>query len=180
MAKPYDIGPDVHLEAQVAAHAAEMYPILRNPVLYRFTDGAPPTDEEALRERFRKLESRCSPDGSEKWLNWVLRRQDGVAVGYVQATVHQDRLAEIAFVLGREFWGNGYAFAGTRLMLADLALNHGATRFKASVDPRNTRSVALMARLGFSARPERSEGGDLLYEASSPVSASQASTSLRS
>lgn len=171
------VEPDgLQLEVQRAAHAVEMYPLLRDPVLWEFIDRGPPTDEKALQDRFQRLEHRSSPDGKEAWLNWIVRRADGVAVGYVEATVHCDQPAEpaeIAFVLGRNYWGRGYAFAATRLMIAELIARHGVTRMVASVDPRNVRSINLMRRLGFSPREKRSESGDLIFEAAVPPSESR-------
>ena len=92
---------DLVLEPQVAAHAAELFPVLDDPGLYDFIDDEGPASETALRERLARLESRRSPDGSEAWLNWVVRNAEGRVVGYVQATVGPKHEAEIAYVLGR-------------------------------------------------------------------------------
>src|SRR5881392_2854460 len=89
----------IKLEPQTAAHAEEMFELLSDPKIYRY-EGKPPSSLESLRERFQRLESRRSPDGREQWLNWVIRLQGGEAAGYVQATVHEDGRAAIAYVLG--------------------------------------------------------------------------------
>jgi RimJ/RimL family protein N-acetyltransferase len=81
-------------------------------------------------------------------LNWVVRNGEGHVVGYVQATVAAPD-AWVAYVLGRPYWGHGYATAATRLMMQHLGAMLGVRRFLATVDRRNARSLAVLGRLGF-------------------------------
>ncbi|WP_144097288.1 GNAT family N-acetyltransferase [Croceicoccus sediminis] len=141
--------PTVTLELQVAAHAPELFPLLHDEAVHEFIDSKPPRSEEELRQRLSKLETRQSPDGSEQWLNWVIRRSTGQVVGYVQASVEADRTAEIGFVLGAPYWGEGLAFAATKAMLELLANGFGVTNVSASADSANLRSIKLLERLGF-------------------------------
>ena len=79
------------LEPLRAGHAVEMAPLLADPQLYAFTGGEPPTLHE-LRARYERQAAGRSPDGVERWFNWIVRRHDdGAAVGYVQATVPRTR-----------------------------------------------------------------------------------------
>jgi hypothetical protein len=75
------------LHPLAVADAAEMAAVLADPELYRYTGGAPPTLEELTRRYERQV---AGPAGSdETWLNWIVRRRDdGRAVGFLQATVH--------------------------------------------------------------------------------------------
>ncbi len=106
-----------------------------------------------MRERFARLASRRSPDGNQRWLNWVIRLQDGLAngdlAGYVQATVYADDSANIAYVLGNAFTGRGLARQATAQMLDMLAHQHAVQLAFATVDERNTRSLRLLHALGF-------------------------------
>jgi [ribosomal protein S5]-alanine N-acetyltransferase len=113
--------PTIRLEEQRRIHAAELYPLLADPALHQFMDEPMPQSCAALFERFEKLESRQSPDGTEQWLNWVIKLGDGESAGFVQATVHQDHTADIAYSLGRKYWGKGLAFAAVSQMLSMLA-----------------------------------------------------------
>ncbi len=70
------------LEPQLAAHAREMFAVLGDPALYAY-ENEPPPSVEWLRTRFAKLESRRSGDGSEQWLNWVIRIPSFEAIGQV-------------------------------------------------------------------------------------------------
>jgi ribosomal-protein-alanine N-acetyltransferase len=142
------VGEGVTLEPQLAAHAAELYAVISDPSLYEFIDSKQPASEDALRERLLRLESRLSGDGSEHWLNWIVRNAAGDLVGYVQATVTPDHAAEIAYVLGRAHWRKGYAFAACAAMIQELRSSYGATRLTATLDPANTASLALLRKLG--------------------------------
>src|SRR5919109_5115976 len=82
------------LEPQTASHAVEMFDVLSDPAIYAY-ENSPPRSLEWLRTRFEKLESRRSPDGMQRWLNWVVRLKTGALVGYVQATVYPSRSAAI-------------------------------------------------------------------------------------
>lgn len=56
------------LEPFVATHAAEMFQVLSDPAIYEF-ENSPPESVEWLERRYGRLESRCSLDGSQLWLN---------------------------------------------------------------------------------------------------------------
>ena len=136
------------LEPQVAAHAEEMFRVLGDPAIYEH-ENEPPPSVEWLRERYRKLESRRSPDGREGWLNWVLRLSSAEPIGYVQATVHEDGRALIAYELASPYWGRGLAQEAVRAMIAELARSHGVDRLAAVLKASNGRSQRLLERLGF-------------------------------
>ena len=151
------------LERQLSKHAVELYPLLADPAVYHFIDEPMPQSCEALRERFRKLESGQSPDGTELWLNWVIRLDKRYAVGFVQATVYQDHTADIAYVLGKKYWGKGHAFAAVYHMLHLLATKYAVINLRALVDHRNTRSISLLDRLGLQPKYYIEDNGDVLY-----------------
>jgi RimJ/RimL family protein N-acetyltransferase len=102
-----------------------------------------------LRERYRRLEKRRSPDGTALWLNWAV--VSGVtAVGFVQATVAVDLSeAEIAYVIGMPFWSSGIGTEAVRLLLEFLREQLHIRNAVATVDNRNVRSLRLLRRLGF-------------------------------
>lgn len=136
------------LEPQVAAHADEMFVVLADPAIYEH-ENEPPASVEWLRERYRRLESRRSPDGREWWLNWVLRLPSLQLAGYVQATVYPDERAAIAYELASRHWGQGLAQEAVRAMIAELVRSHGVGRLAAVLKASNGRSQRLLERLGF-------------------------------
>ena len=85
------VTPTLTLEPLLASHAEAMFELLSDRAIYQYLDYSPPASVEYLRGVYLRLEARRSPDGSEAWLNWVIRPRDQPLVGYVQATVASDR-----------------------------------------------------------------------------------------
>ncbi len=123
---------------------------MRHEALYEFIGEGPPESIETLEARYRRLATRRSPDGLEAWLNWALwSPPEARHVGWLQATVHPDHSAHIAYVLFREDWGQGYAREAVMALLDHLRNDWCVTELRATVDTRNRRSIALLEALGF-------------------------------
>lgn len=143
------------LEPQAATHAEEMFAVLSDPAIYEF-ENEPPPSLEWLRARFRKLESRASADGREQWLNWVIRVPTSELIGYVQASVHPDGRAAIAYVLSSAYWGQGFARQAVQAVICELVAHYQVRSLSAVLKRKNLRSLRLLERLGFSlASPEQ-------------------------
>ena len=151
------------LEPQIAAHAEEMFAVLSDPAIYAY-ENAPPPSVEWLRERFRKLESRHSADGNQRWLNWVIRLPAGELIGYVQASIRGDHAA-IAYELASRHWGHGHAQRALRAMLHELQHRYNVRVATAVLKTRNVRSRRLLERLGFTAAEghPREHGEDEMF-----------------
>lgn len=147
----------VALEPQVAAHAEEMFAVLNDPAIYEYENELP-SSVDWLRERFARLESRRSADGTQRWLNWVVRLRRTGLIGYVQATVFPSRRAAIAYVLASEYWGRGLAAEACRGMIAELAEHYRVVTVHATFKRRNARSARLLGRLGFAPATAQSVG----------------------
>ncbi|TDD68476.1 N-acetyltransferase [Jiangella aurantiaca] len=142
--------------------AADMVEVLSDPALYTFIGGTPPSLPE-LRSRYSRLVAGRSPDGRQEWLNWIIRRTpDGRAVGTVQATVTDEgRQAEIAWVVGAAFHGQGYATAAAVALVAWLD-ERGVRTITAHVHPEHQASMTVAERAGL--RPtERFDDGERLW-----------------
>ena len=150
------------LEPLLEEHAPAMFLLLDDAELYRYLDFAPPPSLDHLRDVYRRLEARHSPDGTEKWLNWVIHSHGGAPLGFTQATVRSDGTAYVAYTLGRRYWGHGFAAEATNAMLEHLAGVHHVRCFLATVEKANDRSIRLLERLGFhAATAQESKGHDL-------------------
>lgn len=84
----------------------------------------------------------------ETWLNYVVRLADGTVMGHAQATVHDD-WAEVAWVLGSAWWGQGYGSEAAEVLLNHIAALDGIQLVWATVHPDNVRCKRLLARIGF-------------------------------
>jgi len=139
---------DFTLEPQTRAHGEQMFVVLSDPAIYKH-ENRPPQSLEWLQERFTKLESRRSPNGMEQWLNWVIRLPTSDLAGYVQATVHEDGRAAIAYELSSPYWGRGLARQAVRVMITELAEYYHVRRVTAVLKRENQRSFRLLERLDF-------------------------------
>ena len=140
------------LEPLTAEHAEEMFAVLGDPAIYEF-ENAPPASVAALRERYQRWETRGSPDGRERWLNWVVRQRGAELIGYVQATVYPTGRAGIAYEFNSRYWRRGYGREATQAMLAELASHHAVREFTAVLKRANFRSFGLLQCLGFVPAP---------------------------
>jgi [ribosomal protein S5]-alanine N-acetyltransferase len=144
--------PLCSLEPQVVAHANEMFAVLCDPAIYEF-EGEPPPSIERLAEGFRRKESRLSPDGAERWLNWVVRLPNGHLAGYVQATVLQTGASYIGYEFASRYWRQGLGTASVGAMLDELASAYQVHTFVAVLKAANHRSTGMLAKLAFSPCP---------------------------
>jgi RimJ/RimL family protein N-acetyltransferase len=144
------------------ADAAEMVEVLSGEALYAYTGGAPPGLVE-LRARYARQAAGRSPDGREEWRNWILRRRPGgQAVGYVQATITgEGRRAEIAWVVGLDWQGRGYASEAAWALVGWLD-SRGIHVIQAHIHPGHAASAAVARQAGL--RPSGAvERGEQLW-----------------
>jgi RimJ/RimL family protein N-acetyltransferase len=139
------------------AHADELFPLLDDARLHSFTGGAP-LSLDALRTRYARLASRRSPDGTELWLNWVVRRQpDGEPIGVMEATVAGLR-AWIAWVIGTEWQRRGYASEAARVLTVWLFEHLRVDEVMANIHPAHTASERVAASVGLTPTDEVADG----------------------
>lgn len=136
------------LEPLSAEHADELAPVLNDVALHRFIGGAP-ADASELRERFARQARGVSPDGQERWLNWVIReRAAAAALGTMQATVTSaDQVAELAWVIGTAYQGRGYAKESAALVASWLR-TQGVRTLRAHIHPEHDASAAVARSIG--------------------------------
>ncbi len=137
------------LEPRTTAHAEALFAVLADPRLYAFLDEAAPVSVDALRQKLARSESRRSPDGSQQWLNWIVRDDAGELAGYVQATIDANGDTNIAYLIGSDFQGLGLGRQAVAQLLRIVAAEFGATRFYIVAERANERSLRLARGLGF-------------------------------
>ena len=85
-------GERVCLEPLRVEHADELAPVLEDPLLHSFIGGEP-ADRDQLRARYRRQVAGRSPDGSQRWLNWLVRRrEDAQPLGTVKPPSARTRM----------------------------------------------------------------------------------------
>jgi RimJ/RimL family protein N-acetyltransferase len=148
------------LEPLRVEHAEEMAPLLADPELYGFTEADPPTLEE-LRARYVRQVAGRSPDGAERWLNWIVRRrEDGQAAGFVQATIAEDPppvTAVLAWMVGGRFQHRGYAREAAGAVTGWLD-RVSVRRFVAYIHPEHAASMGVARALDLAPTDDRVDG----------------------
>ncbi len=126
--------------------AGDLFAILDDPSLHTFTGGAP-MSRDALEKWIAFVVPGRSPDGSQRWRNWVVRlhQGDGV-VGTVQATIIGDE-ATLAWTIGSAWQGRGYAKEAAAATAAWVATS-GAATLRAEIHPDHAASGAVARSIG--------------------------------
>ena len=138
------------LEPILPAHAPVLYARMQEERLYRFIPQDPPVTPQALEDRYDFLSARRSPDGREAWLNWAMReRGSGDYAGTLEATVHDDRKATVAYMVFVPYQRRGFAAEACGRLLEHLFDDYRVGVVAAEIDTRNAASVALVKSLGF-------------------------------
>ena len=158
----------LRLDPLTADDATDLFPVLDDPSLGRFTGERPPDGVGSLRARFEGWERRRSPDGTELWLNWTIRLREGDrAVGLWQATIADDETA-IAWTIGSAYQRRGFAIEAGRALLPWLRTTIGDATIVAWIHPAHLASQAVARRIGM--RPtNRVRDGEIAWEAARPA-----------
>ncbi|MEW9533511.1 GNAT family N-acetyltransferase [Microbispora sp. NPDC049125] len=157
----------IQLDPLAVEDAEDMVEVLAGEELYAFIGGAPPTLPE-LRSRYARMLAGPPPESGQEWFNWIIRRlSDGRAVGTVQATLaDQGRRAEIAWVVGLGWQGQGYASEAAAMLVDRLAALR-VSRIEAHIHPGHEASMKVAARIGLSPT-DRFDDGERLWRRDLP------------
>ena len=139
----------LQMEPVTPAHAEAMFDVLSDERIYTYMPTNPPASLESLRESYEFLSRGESPDGRERWLNWILvDREGGRALGYFQATVREPESCLIAYVLNPVHWGKGHAREASVALIGHLFERYDVPSVEAYIDTRNEPSIRLVESLG--------------------------------
>ena len=144
------------LEPLKVDDAQEMVEVLADPAIYRFTGGEPPTLPE-LQARYQLQVTGRSPDGTQAWLNWIVRlAAGGSAIGFVQATL-VGSTADVAWLINPRWQGKGYA-SEAAIALVDWLRSQGVEAITAYIHPDHEASAKVARRAGLSPTDEIVDG----------------------
>ena len=134
-------------------HADGLVASLSHESVGTFLGGPVITTVEALHTWIRQLALGPSEQMAEDhWWNWAVRRRDdGLILGYIQATGYAE-WAEVAYVFGPETSGRGYATEAVDWLIEHLALG-GRRELWAAIHHDNDASIRLIKRVGFAQVP---------------------------
>ena len=152
------------LSALTVQDADEMMAVLDDERLHEFTGRRPDTFVQ-LRDRYRRYVAGPKEPG-DIWLNWIVRSaHDGAAIGFVQATVSTLSgtriVADVAWVIGMAWQGQGYATEAARALI-DWLRTHGVDEVTAHIRADHHASATVASRSGLHPTDER-VGGETVW-----------------
>jgi len=164
------VTPRLRIEALQLADLAPLARVLREEPVYRHLGGSVPDEDTFRRQLAAALQGPPPTALGEVWLNYSVRRAADVELlGFTQATVHHG-LAEVAFLFGVRYWGQGYATESLLCLHQILLARDDCHALWACTVPANIRSRALLLRAGYvEATADRPallatyDEGDLVY-----------------
>ena len=127
-----------------------------------------PEDAATASARFDRYAAALARDGIGKWA--LRRKDDGAFLGLCGVSPIWPTLApapglEIGWRMVRAAWGHGYATEAALAALAEVFARTDAEEVISFTLPTNTRSLAVMARLGL----DRDASRDFTYETGLPA-----------
>jgi RimJ/RimL family protein N-acetyltransferase len=121
-----------------------------DPEVARYQSWEAPYRSSHARQFLRELQA-THPDTPGEWFQFaVAQRRTDRLIGDCAALVRADdpRQAEVGFTLAPEHQGHGHATEAVWRLLHYLLIERGKHRVSATCDDRNTRSAAVLERVG--------------------------------
>lgn len=139
----------VHLRWLGLGDADALFEIFSDPEVTRYWSWAAWTERSSAVRLVEEVHARFRGGDLFQWA--IARDPDDRTVGtFTLARIDREhRRAEVGFALNRAYWGQGYATAAIRRGIQHAFEDLGLHRLEADVDPRNTRSITALERLGF-------------------------------
>ncbi len=136
----------LQIQQTTIEHAVGLYEALKDPKVSRYIGGPDLTSPEDAQKRIEFVTNPANEPAGQKWLNFVILLHDQI-IGRLEATTTGEK-AEIAYLIGPKWWGNGYGLEATGWLVNYLQTHH-VSEFWATVHPENTYSIKLLQNLGF-------------------------------
>ncbi len=156
----------LRIERLRADHAPTLVGPLQDEDIYTWIPEDAPT-LTALQARYDFLEAGRSPDGEERWLNWVaFLRDSSNPVGTFQVTLPRNGIGSFAYIVFPPFWRQGYAREMAVCILEHIFEVYEASTLFAEIDTRNMPSIKLVESLGLT-RGETTRNADFFKGSSS-------------
>lgn len=132
-------------------HAKILFKYLDEECLYTYIPDKKFSTIAELEARFKRLIS-GSDDEDQTWLNWVMfnNAEMNQPIGRLQVTIFKEQqLAQIGYVIFKEYWGFGYATQSVLWMEQHIKSFYNIVRIEAYVDPNNIASSKVLLKNDF-------------------------------
>ena len=119
---------------------AAFYSVMSNPLAMRYWSTLPHSSIEVTRPWLERMIDRSASGGEDFAIEF-----EGRVVGDVGA----GRLPEFGFMVHPDYWGRGIATEASRAFIDHAFDARSVDQLTADVDPRNTASLRVLGKLGF-------------------------------
>lgn len=136
-------------------HIESAIPLFTSPIVRVFLGG--PISEDAARQ---KLEKWIDPEPGDLYYSVTLK--DGTFIGIIDITPYNGTdLKELSYLFLPEYWRRGYAFEACIKVIEYCKSELHTKKLIAETQKKNTRSLKLLERLGFSLKKEVERFGEI-------------------
>jgi len=141
---------DLHLRPSNATDAESMFAMLSDPQSMKYWSDQPITDLDAAVEVLNKDLESDAQGNSMCWAVCLNGQDKMIGKCILFQYSEQNHRAEIGYILSREYWRQGLMHQALGAVI-DFAFNTlELHRIEADVDTKNTGSLGLLEKLGFS------------------------------
>jgi RimJ/RimL family protein N-acetyltransferase len=143
------MGDRIVLRALDRRDVADLFAVFSNPLVMRYWDSGPLRTSDDAQALLADIDYRYRERTLFQW--GIAHRSDDRVIG--TCTLHKmdavHRRAEVGFALAADHWGKGLASEAVAMLIGFAFEQLNLHRLEADADPRNERSLALLARQGF-------------------------------
>ena len=138
-------GVRLRLRRSTPADAEATYAMATDAEVMRYMEWPMPRALAETRGYLEGCAARWQAGTEHHWM--IERKSDGQAIGSIACRI-QGHAADFGYFLAREHWGQGLAAEAAQLLLGWLQRQSGILRIGASTDAGNTRSAAVLRKVG--------------------------------
>jgi ribosomal-protein-alanine N-acetyltransferase len=139
----------LHLRPLSMEDDKAMFAMLSDPVSMEYWSSPALTDIRELRTALKKDIESDATGSSMCWAVLSKDTQEIIGKCILFQFSHQNRRAEIGYILNREFWRQGLMSEALAAVISFAFTRLDLHRIEADVDPDNIGSLAILEKLGF-------------------------------
>jgi RimJ/RimL family protein N-acetyltransferase len=141
--------PRLSLREPTDGDAERLFSFYSDPETRRYWNTPPMEHPDEARVLIERARHSAAEDRAYRWA--LVPRGGGPILGMcgLSSLSFPHRRAELGYMLGRAYWGQGYMREALEAVLAHGFERLDLHRIEAELDPRNTASERLLAGLGF-------------------------------
>lgn len=136
-----------------------LYKLDSHPLVYKYEENSAPTKDKIV-ERYSKRIEKMKVN-VDKYLTFIIciNNLEKTPIGNIDINLNWELIREweLGYELYPEYWGKGYAYEASKLVMGYVFENLNAHKIVAFCNGNNTKSFKLMERLGMKKEAQERE-----------------------